>query len=88
MTTISLNNSNSLEIKRKLLGIMKDTIEKKHLKQTDAAEKLGIDQPKVSQINNGKIEGFSLERLLVFLTKLDYHVTITIGEHNQNELTS
>ncbi len=82
MEVISLNSLNSSEIKRKLLDIMRSTIEKNVWTQAYAAEKLGIDQPKVSQIKNGKIEGFSLERLLIFLKKLDYNITITIEEHS------
>lgn len=39
---------------------------------------MDIDQPKVSQIKNGKIDGFSLERLLAFLKKLDHEITITM----------
>ncbi len=82
MEVISLNSLNSSEIKRKLLDIMRSTIEKNVWTQAYAAEKLGIDQPKVSQIKNGKIEGFSLERLLIFLKKLDHNITITIEAHS------
>ncbi|MDD9331908.1 MAG: helix-turn-helix transcriptional regulator [Wolbachia sp.] len=81
MEIMSLNSLNSVEVKKKLLDIMKNLIEEKGWKQAYAAEKLGIDQPKVSQIKNGKIDGFSLERLLVFLKKLGYDVTIIITEN-------
>jgi predicted XRE-type DNA-binding protein len=81
MEVISLSSLNGLEIKRRLLDIMRDTIEKNAWTQAYAAERLGIDQPKVSQIKNGKTEGFSLERLLIFLKKLDYQIIITIEDH-------
>lgn len=71
MEIISLNNLDSAGIKTKLLYIINKIIEKNAWTQAFAAEKLGIDQPKVSQIKNGKIDGFSLERLLGFLKKLD-----------------
>lgn len=67
MEIISLNNLDSAGIKTKLLYIINKIIEKNAWTQAFAAEKLGIDQPKVSQIKNGKIDGFSLERLLGFL---------------------
>ncbi|WP_320157297.1 helix-turn-helix domain-containing protein [Wolbachia endosymbiont (group A) of Anoplius nigerrimus] len=80
MEIISLNNLDSAGIKTKLLHIINKIIEKNAWTQAFAAEKLGIDQPKVSQIKNGKIDGFSLERLLGFLKKLDHGITITMTE--------
>jgi predicted XRE-type DNA-binding protein len=40
------------------------------LTQTKAAEILGLDQPKVSSLKQGKLKGFSADRLLRFLNKL------------------
>lgn len=81
METISLNNLDSEAIKKNLLGIISKIIGKNTWTQAYAAEKLGIDQPKVSQIKSGKTSGFSLERLLGFLKKLDHEITITITEN-------
>lgn len=83
MEIISLNNLDSAAIKTKLLYIINKIIEKNAWTQAFAAEKLGIDQPKVSQIKNGKIDGFSLERLLGFLKKLDHEITITMTESQE-----
>lgn len=80
MEIVSLNSLGSIAIKKKLLDIIRKVIEKNTWTQSHAAERLGIDQPKVSQIKNGKIDGFSLERLLVFLKKLNHKITITIAE--------
>ncbi|WP_375603918.1 helix-turn-helix transcriptional regulator [Wolbachia endosymbiont of Anurida maritima] len=80
MEIISLNNLDSAGVKTKLLHIINKVIEKNAWTQAYAAEKLGIDQPKVSQIKNGKIDGFSLERLLGFLKKFDHEITITMTE--------
>lgn len=80
MEIISLNNLDSAGVKTKLLHIINKVIEKNAWTQSYAAEKLGIDQPKVSQIKNGKIDGFSLERLLGFLKKFDHEITITMTE--------
>ncbi|NUY39440.1 XRE family transcriptional regulator [Wolbachia endosymbiont of Litomosoides brasiliensis] len=81
MEIISLNNNScSVEIKKKLLGIITKVIEKNTWTQAHAAERLGVDQPKISQIKNGKTDGFSLERLLGFLRKFDHEITITITE--------
>ena len=47
--------------------------------QARAAEALGIDQPKVSALLRGRLAGFSIERLLRFLTALDQDVAIVVG---------
>ncbi len=46
--------------------------------QDQAAEQLGIDQPKVSKLVRGRLGEFSIERLMRFLTKLDQDVAITV----------
>ena len=48
------------------------------LTQADAAAKLGVNQPKVSALANFKLDGFSVERLMTFLTALDRDVEIVI----------
>ena len=46
--------------------------------KAEAARQLGVDQPKVSALLNYKLEGFSVERLMCFLTALDQDVEIVI----------
>ena len=45
-------------------------ITKRGLTQTEAAEVLQIDQPKVSALVRGRLAGFSLDRLVRFLVLL------------------
>jgi predicted XRE-type DNA-binding protein len=51
---------------------------KKRLTQIQAAQLLGIDQPKVSKLLRGQLREFSTERLFRFLTALDQDVEIVI----------
>ena len=44
-------------------------IHDRKLKQEKAADILGINQPKVSAIANGRLKDFSIERLIDFLNK-------------------
>ena len=53
-------------------------IKRKKFTQKQAAELLGIDQPKISALSMGKLSGFSLERLFRFLTILGQDITINI----------
>jgi predicted XRE-type DNA-binding protein len=51
----------------------------KALTQSAAARVLGVNQPKISALMNYRLDGFSAERLLNFLTALGRDVRITIG---------
>ncbi len=53
-------------------------INKRHLSQAQAAELLGITQPKVSAILNGRLKGFSLEKLMLLMVALDRDIEIVV----------
>lgn len=53
-------------------------VEERGLNQVEAAQVLGIPQPKVSAIRHGKLRGISLERLLQALADLGQHVDIVV----------
>lgn len=53
-------------------------LEERKLTQSQAAAVLGIDQPKVSALLRGRLEGFSTDRLFRFLNALDLDVEIII----------
>ena len=55
-------------------------IENQRLTQNEAAGILGIDQPKVSALKQGKLSGFSVERLMRFLLLLGRDIEITVKE--------
>jgi predicted XRE-type DNA-binding protein len=55
-------------------AILKD----RGLRQTESAALLGVPQPKVSALVNYRLDGFSLEKLMTFLTALDQDVEILI----------
>jgi predicted XRE-type DNA-binding protein len=55
-----------------------DAIRARHLTQVQAADLLGVDQPKISALSRGRLAGFSIDRLLRFLMILGHDVQITI----------
>ena len=69
---------NGQNVKLQILSIIRETIRRSQWSQMTAAKIIGVDQPKVSQIINGKATGFSLERLLVFLLRLHCKIELTI----------
>jgi predicted XRE-type DNA-binding protein len=48
------------------------------LTQTQAAKMMGLDQPKISALKQGKLKGFSAERLFRCLNDLGQEIEITI----------
>lgn len=75
---LGLPNPEERLAKAELARQINNLIEKKSLTQEQAALLLEIDQPKVSALSNGKLAGFSLERLFRFLNILGQDVTISI----------
>lgn len=75
---LGLRNPDELLAKTKLAARIVHIVEARKLSQTQAAKLLGIHQPKVSQIYRGRLDEFSLERLMRFLTALDQNVRIVV----------
>lgn len=53
-------------------------IQSQGLTQQQAAQKLGIDQPKVSAILRGRLKDFAPDRLMRFIIRLDRDVIIRV----------
>lgn len=60
-------------------------IEERKLTQVEAAKILGINQPKVSALTRGNLDGFSSDRLFRFLNLLDRDIEIIIRPHTDPE---
>ncbi len=54
-------------------------IEERGLTQVEAAEIMGVDQPKVSALVRYRLNGFSMERLYRFLNALGRDVEIVVS---------
>lgn len=73
-------DADELKVKAALAMEITDIIEGRGLTQIQAAELLGVDQPKVSALVRGRLDGFSLERLYRFLNSLGRDIEITLRE--------
>jgi predicted XRE-type DNA-binding protein len=65
-------------VKADLALAISRAMRQRDLTQTQAAELMGLDQPKVSAITRGRLSGFSVERLMQCLRALDQDVTISV----------
>lgn len=77
---LELDNSGELALKSRIALTIKRQIEAKGLNQARAAELMGMAQSDVSNIIRGKLSGFSLERLMDGVQKLDTRVEITVKD--------
>lgn len=65
-----------------------EIVAERGLTQRQAARVLAIDQPKVSALMRGRLEGFSLSRLFRFLNALDRDVEIVIKPKSAADKTA
>lgn len=68
------------QTKLRLAMAINNVIARRRLTQAAAAEKIAISQPKVSALANYQLAGFSVERLMAFLSALDQDVEILIKQ--------
>lgn len=76
---LQLPDADDLMAKANLALHIRHTIKARKLTQTEAAELLGLDQPKVSSIINGRLDGFSTDRLIRLLNDLGCDVQISVS---------
>ncbi len=72
--------------KAKLAHTIGKIIGEKGWTQAQAADALGIDQPKASALVRGRLGGFSTERLFRLLNALDHNVEITVTPKAPSQL--
>jgi predicted XRE-type DNA-binding protein len=66
------------QTKLRLAYAINQLVDKRGLTQAEEAAALGVNQPKVSALRRYKLDGFSVERLMTFLTALGQDVEIVI----------
>jgi predicted XRE-type DNA-binding protein len=76
------------QAKLRLAHAINGVIARRRLTQVTAAKKLGVNQPKVSALANYRLDGFSVERLMTFLTALDQDVEIVIRSKPRSRATA
>ena len=75
---IGLPNAVDLQTKAELTRQLYQRVKALELSQIKAAKVLGLKQPDVSRLMNGRFTGFSVERLLELLNTLAVDVDIVL----------
>lgn len=75
---LKLPRAGDLLAKAELAAKVIGEIERRRLTQSQAAAILGVDQPKISALKQGRLSGFCIERLMRLLLRLDRDIEITV----------
>src|ERR1700722_4439986 len=77
---IGIKNPQEYLAKAELAAQILRIIQSRRLTQSSAAKLLGISQPKVSALLNGRLDGFSTDRLFRFLNDLGCDIRVEISK--------
>jgi predicted XRE-type DNA-binding protein len=75
---LRLPNAQEKHTKVRLAVAINRILAERRLSQTRAASHLRINQPKISALSRYRLDGFSVERLMHFLTRLGCDLEIVI----------
>jgi predicted XRE-type DNA-binding protein len=75
---LGLPDADELLAKADLVHAIQQLVRGKKLSQRAAATMLGVAQPDLSKLFRGRLEGFSIERLVRMLNALDQDVRIVV----------
>lgn len=70
----------NMKLRAQLMNKIIDKIEKKGWKQGEAAKRLGVTQPRISDLQRGMMSKFSLDMLVNMLASIGDEVEIKIKE--------
>jgi len=79
--TDSQEKANELQTRADLMIAIRDIVEDNGWKQGEVAERIGLTQPRVSDLLNGKIEKFSIDLLMTCLFRLGFRFKPTYKNH-------
>jgi predicted XRE-type DNA-binding protein len=72
-------------LRHDMMNAISDSIKVRHWTQKEASEYLGLSQPRISNLQKGKISKFSVAMLIEMLGKLDFTFEINIIPPNRVE---
>lgn len=78
-TDLAYLNPEERQLKTQIALHITDILDQKGWTQEQAAQVIGLDQANVSPLGGGQLAGFSVERLLDIVTKVDHNVEVRIS---------
>lgn len=81
---LGLPNASEMQVKASLATKIGEIIKRRRLTQSQAAEILGMPQPKISSMLRGQFRGISEAKMLECVNRLGSDVQIMVGEPSQS----
>ena len=75
---LGMPDADELVVKSRLIRFVADEVRRREMTQKDAGELLGLDQPNVSALMNEKLSRFSVQKLMAFVGRLGFKVSIHV----------
>lgn len=82
---LGFENADEMLAKAQLVHAISKAMESRKVTQKEIADLAGVDQSKISKLMRGITEGFSSDRLLRILNRLDQDVEIIVRPRPQTE---
>jgi predicted XRE-type DNA-binding protein len=70
----------NMKLRSSLMIVLTEHIKREGLTQAQAAKLLGVSQPRISDLNRGKIDLFSIDTLVNMLSAAGFHVEVQIAK--------
>lgn len=70
----------NLRVRAELMSEIEKYIRRKGMTQAEAAKKLGVTQPRISDLMRGKIDVFSVDTLIAMLAQIGLMVRLRIAK--------
>ena len=77
---LGFSDADEMLVKAQLVSKISEIIEERGYSQTEAAQHLGLPQPKLSKLMRGQFRGISERRLMDCLTRLGKDIEIIVRE--------
>ena len=82
---LGLPNPEDRLLKAQIALHIKQMIQAQGLTQTQVAERVGLPQSNISHIVNGRLNNYSVERLLQVVSKLGHNIEVRISSQTSAE---
>jgi predicted XRE-type DNA-binding protein len=77
-----------LRIRADLMIQIQKALDRRGLKQTEAAKLLGVTQPRVSDLKRGRIDLFSIDALVDMLARLGIYVKLVVASTKRRRVVA
>jgi predicted XRE-type DNA-binding protein len=76
----SPEQAENMKLRAELMTQIRQYVESLNMTQQAAAKSLGLTQPRLNELLHGRLDRFSLDKLVNVLARAGKHVTLTVSD--------